>query len=84
MASRIFVNEEDHITTPHWVKLELIGNFKFATWTASCKIRKPAIFLGFRDDKDAKDVVFEVPLTIRQETEVVTASEAAPAKQPTS
>jgi bifunctional non-homologous end joining protein LigD len=45
----------------HWVKPELVGNFEFATWTASGRIRKPATFLGFRKDKKAADVVREVP-----------------------
>lgn len=46
----------------HWVKPELVANFEFATWTKSGRIRKPATFLGFRFDKDAKDVMLEVPL----------------------
>jgi bifunctional non-homologous end joining protein LigD len=77
-----FVNEVDHSTTPHWIKPQLVGNFKFATWTASGKIRKPAIFLGFRDDKDPKDVVFEVPLSTQEETKVVTTQDEAPAAKP--
>jgi bifunctional non-homologous end joining protein LigD len=57
-----FVNEVEYSEgEPHWVKPVLVGNFKFAAWTASGKIRKPAIFLGFREDKNAKDVVREVP-----------------------
>jgi bifunctional non-homologous end joining protein LigD len=45
---------------PHWVKPELVANIKFATQTRSGKIRKPAIFLGFRDDKKASQVEAEV------------------------
>jgi len=66
-----FADEVDHTTTPHWVKPELVGNFKFSTWTAAGKIRKPAIFLGFRDDKDPKEVVREIALTPKQEEKVV-------------
>ncbi|MDB5246689.1 MAG: ligase [Segetibacter sp.] len=66
-----FVDEVDHDTTPHWVKPELVANFKFSTWTAAGKIRKPAIFIGFRDDKDAKDVVREVPLSTKEEEKIV-------------
>jgi bifunctional non-homologous end joining protein LigD len=66
-----FVDEVDHETKPHWVEPELVGNFKFATWTASGKIRKPAIFLGFRNDKDAKEVVREIPLNSKEESDVV-------------
>ncbi|HEY0653498.1 MAG TPA: DNA ligase D [Chryseosolibacter sp.] len=45
---------------PHWVKPELVANIKFATTTRSGKIRKPAIFLGFREDKRALDVEPEI------------------------
>lgn len=44
----------------HYVKPELVANFEFATWTKSGRIRKPATFLGFRHDKNPKDVVREV------------------------
>jgi bifunctional non-homologous end joining protein LigD len=44
---------------PHWVKPELVANIKFATTTRSGKIRKPAIFLGFREDKKAEQVETE-------------------------
>jgi bifunctional non-homologous end joining protein LigD len=50
----------------HYVKPELVANFKFATWTTSGRIRKPATFLGFRYDKKPADVVREVPLSIRE------------------
>lgn len=76
-----FVDEVDHDTTPHWVKPELVGNFKFATWTASGKIRKPAIFLGFREDKDPKDVVREIPLSVKDEEQVVKEKPKAKVKQ---
>ncbi|WP_018613955.1 DNA polymerase domain-containing protein [Segetibacter koreensis] len=39
--------------------------------TASGKIRKPAIFLGFRDDKDPKEVVREVPISAKDEEKVI-------------
>jgi bifunctional non-homologous end joining protein LigD len=45
----------------HWVKPELVANFEFATWTKSGRIRKPATFLGFRNDKKANQVVREIP-----------------------
>jgi len=45
----------------HWVKPELVANFEFATWTKSGRIRKPATFLGFRNDKQPKQVVREIP-----------------------
>ena len=66
-----FAGDVDHNTTPHWVKPALVANFKFATWTAGGKIRKPAIFLGFRNDKDPKDVLFEIPLSTKEEQAVI-------------
>jgi bifunctional non-homologous end joining protein LigD len=45
----------------HYVKPELVANFAFATWTKSGRIRKPATFLGFREDKNPIEVVREVP-----------------------
>jgi bifunctional non-homologous end joining protein LigD len=55
----------------HYVKPELVANFKFATWTKSGRIRKPATFLGFRNDKKPKNVVREVPLSRREEEKVI-------------
>ncbi|HYF30439.1 MAG TPA: DNA ligase D [Chitinophagaceae bacterium] len=50
----------DYTETPvHWVKPELVIQVKFATMTKSGMIRKPATFLGFREDKKAKDVILE-------------------------
>jgi bifunctional non-homologous end joining protein LigD len=45
---------------PHWVKPELVANIKFATTTRAGKIRKPAIFLGFREDKKVSQVKTEI------------------------
>src|SRR5712671_2945837 len=43
---------------PHWVKPEIVVEVKFSEWTADRRLRQP-IFVGFRDDKDAKDVEIE-------------------------
>jgi bifunctional non-homologous end joining protein LigD len=48
----------------HWVKPELVANFEFATWTKSGRIRKPATFLGFRNDKKPSQVVREIPADV--------------------
>lgn len=56
-----FINDVDTTGIIHYVKPKLVANFKFATWTKAGRIRKPAIFLGFRDDKDPLDVVREIP-----------------------
>ena len=44
----------------HFVEPRLVGNFVFAEWTDGGQLRAPA-FKGLRDDKDARDVVREVP-----------------------
>lgn len=55
----------------HYVKPELVANFEFATWTKTGRIRKPATFLGFRQDKKASQVVREVPLSDEQEEAII-------------
>lgn len=50
----------------HWVEPKLVANFEFATWTKSGRIRKPATFLGFRDDKKPEQVIREVPKPIAE------------------
>jgi bifunctional non-homologous end joining protein LigD len=42
----------------HWVEPKIVVEVKFAEWTADGKLRQP-IFLGIRDDKDARDVGLE-------------------------
>jgi bifunctional non-homologous end joining protein LigD len=42
----------------HWVKPKVVVEVKFAEWTSDARLRQP-IFLGIRDDKDARDVHFE-------------------------
>ena len=54
-----FVDEPDVSTKAHWIKPELVIEVKFATFTRIGKIRKPAIFLGFRADKMPHEVVKE-------------------------
>jgi bifunctional non-homologous end joining protein LigD len=61
-----FVNEVDAETKVHWIKPELVADIRFATFTASKKIRKPATFLGFRKDKKPTDVVPEKIITPKE------------------
>jgi bifunctional non-homologous end joining protein LigD len=42
----------------HWVEPKTVVEVKFAEWTVDGKLRQP-IFLGVRDDKDARDVGLE-------------------------
>lgn len=44
--------------TAHWVEPELVAQVRLTEWTASGRIRHP-VFLGLRNDKDAKDVTRE-------------------------
>lgn len=66
-----FINKVDTNGVAHWSKPVLVGNFKFATWTKSGRIRKPAIFLGFRKDKKATDVTREIPKDLETATRQV-------------
>jgi bifunctional non-homologous end joining protein LigD len=75
-----FVNDVDYETTPHWVKPQLVALIKFATYTKGGKIRKPASFIGFRTDKDPKDVGKETPLSTAEEKQVMHAAATAKAK----
>ena len=42
----------------HWTRPEVVVEVKFSEWTADRRLRQP-IFLGVRDDKDAKEVGIE-------------------------
>ena len=47
----------------HWVKPMLVAEFQFAEWTKAGRLRVPR-YKGLRNDKDAKDVVKELPKSI--------------------
>lgn len=49
-AERISTNEP-----AHWVRPTVVVEVKFSEWTADGKLRQP-VFLGVRDDKNARDV----------------------------
>jgi bifunctional non-homologous end joining protein LigD len=61
VAESPFVNEVDYEGKVHWVKPLLVADIKFSTTTSSGRIRKPAIFLGFRPDKSPEEAVHEIP-----------------------
>jgi bifunctional non-homologous end joining protein LigD len=42
----------------HWVKPDIVVEVKFNEWTADRRLRQP-IFLGVRDDKEAREVTIE-------------------------
>jgi bifunctional non-homologous end joining protein LigD len=43
-----------------WIRPELVGEFGFSEWTRDGKLRHPR-YLGLRDDKNAGEVVRELP-----------------------
>ncbi len=51
----------------HWVTPQVVVEVKFNEWTADRRLRQP-IFLGIRDDKNAKDVEIEQPSVQRKTT----------------
>jgi bifunctional non-homologous end joining protein LigD len=44
--------------TVHWVRPEVVVEVKFSEWTADGRLRQP-IYVGTRDDKDARSVTRE-------------------------
>lgn len=44
--------------TAHWVHPSVVAEIKFNEWTSDGRLRQP-VFLGLRDDKDAREVVRE-------------------------
>lgn len=61
-----FANKVDTDRKVHFVKPELVANIKFATYTSSGRIRKPAIFLGLREDKKPEQVIEEKAVPIEE------------------
>ncbi len=62
-----FSGEVEALRKVFWVKPELVAEIEYAEWTdgnggSGPKLRAP-VFLGLRDDKDAKDCVLEEPGT---------------------
>ena len=49
----------------HWVRPEVVVEVKFSEWTADRRLRQP-IFVGVRDDKDAREVTREALSLQRQ------------------
>jgi bifunctional non-homologous end joining protein LigD len=60
-----FENTVDYDGVAHWVKPILVANIRYATFTQSGKIRKPAIFEGFREDKPADTIGVEKPADVK-------------------
>ncbi len=52
----LYVAGEPLPKTINWVRPELVAEVRFASWSGSGRVRQ-AVYLGLREDKDAKDVV---------------------------
>jgi bifunctional non-homologous end joining protein LigD len=61
----------------HWIEPQLVAEVEFADWTADAILRQ-ASFQGLREDKDAKDVVYD-PKT-RAAVELAAKPKKAPAR----
>ncbi len=74
--------------TPHtnqpatWVQPELVCEVRFAEWTASGMMRQP-VFVGWRPDKDPRDVHREMPVPVNAEPEPPHSARSASAEQST-
>jgi bifunctional non-homologous end joining protein LigD len=44
----------------HWVRPELVAEVKFLTWTTDNLFRQ-VVYEGLREDKPAREVLWEVP-----------------------
>jgi bifunctional non-homologous end joining protein LigD len=42
----------------HWLKPTMVAQIKFSEWTSDARLRQP-VFLGLREDKEAREVVRE-------------------------
>jgi bifunctional non-homologous end joining protein LigD len=54
-----FVNAPKTNEPVQWIRPKLVAEVKFSEWTADMRLRQP-VFLGFREDKQAKDCRFEL------------------------
>jgi bifunctional non-homologous end joining protein LigD len=64
----------------HWVEPEILVEVKFSEWTADRRLRQP-IFLGIRDDKEAREVGIERTSVQRKSGKAAVANKAAIAKR---
>jgi bifunctional non-homologous end joining protein LigD len=58
-----FTNFHDNARTTHWVRPHFVAQIEFGSWTGDGLLRH-ASFQGLREDKAARDVRRESPLTI--------------------
>jgi bifunctional non-homologous end joining protein LigD len=66
----------------HWVTPRVVVQIRFNEWTSRGVVRQP-VFVGFRDDKDPRDVVRE-PVGVPEDAPTAEIGSAAPAAPPLS
>jgi bifunctional non-homologous end joining protein LigD len=59
-----FVNDIDYEGVFHFMKPVKVAEFKYTKLTKAGKIRHPAIFMGWRKDKDPKEITLDEPVKI--------------------
>lgn len=64
----------------HWVRPELVGEIEFTEWTEDGKLRHPS-FQGLREDKSAKEVVAEKPVSVEAVEKEASAGKPATARK---
>ena len=64
IARSPFANPIKSNETAHWVTPDLVAQVRFTEWTDDEKLRHP-VYLGLRDDKDARSVVREGPASLK-------------------
>jgi bifunctional non-homologous end joining protein LigD len=57
-----FVNDVDYEGVFHWMKPVKVAEFKYTKLTKAGKIRHPAIFMGWRKDKNPKEITLDKPV----------------------
>ena len=63
----------------HWIEPRLVAEVEFATWTADAILRQ-ASFQGLREDKDARDVVYDPKTRTAVEPAAKSKSKKVPAR----
>jgi bifunctional non-homologous end joining protein LigD len=71
-----FVNDVDYEGVFHWMKPVKVAEFKYSKLTKAGKIRHPAIFMGWRKDKDPEDITLDTP--VKKDTVVKSSEKSIP------
>lgn len=64
---------------PYWIRPKLVAQFKFSNWTRDGLLRQ-GVYLGLREDKPARSIVRDIPLSTELVENAVNKEKAAPKK----